>query len=161
MTHWSSEKIRTQVIQALLSLPKAVCHAGSNDWKYSSGWKKVLTARALTVRATRSRPRMTRSSLRPAWAGSAWRRFVAISELQKRIVFQREFAVVQRGDKETSLTEAITGLAGCRWWVACSSLLTLQWRWTSHSKWIWRMWNASKPWGVYTSRWRYPCFRDL
>jgi hypothetical protein len=27
----------THVIQAPLSFPKAISHAGSNDWKYSSG----------------------------------------------------------------------------------------------------------------------------
>jgi hypothetical protein len=31
-------------------LPKAICHAGSSDWKNSSGWKKVRTASALRRR---------------------------------------------------------------------------------------------------------------
>ena len=37
-----SRRILTQVIQAPLSLPNAISQAGSSDWKYSSGWKKVL-----------------------------------------------------------------------------------------------------------------------
>ena len=42
------------MIQAPLSAPKAISHAGSSDWKNSSGWKKVLTLRALSIRnATR------------------------------------------------------------------------------------------------------------
>lgn len=50
----------TQVTQAPVSLPspwpKAICQAGSNDWKNSSGWKNVRTAKALSRRnATRKR----------------------------------------------------------------------------------------------------------
>ena len=46
----------TQVIQAPLSFPKAICQAGSRDWKYSSGWKKVLTLSALRIlNATRNK----------------------------------------------------------------------------------------------------------
>lgn len=40
----------TQVIQAPLSAPKAISHAGSSDWKYSSGWKNVLILSALSIR---------------------------------------------------------------------------------------------------------------
>jgi hypothetical protein len=44
----------THVIQAPLESPNANCHAGSRDWKYSSGWKKVLTDKAFNNRnATR------------------------------------------------------------------------------------------------------------
>src|SRR5271170_4813292 len=46
----------THVIQAPLFFPNAICHAGSSDWKYSSGWKKVRIVRALSIRnATRNR----------------------------------------------------------------------------------------------------------
>lgn len=46
----------TQVIQAPLPLPNAICQAGSRDWKYSSGWKKVLTLSALRIlNATRNK----------------------------------------------------------------------------------------------------------
>jgi hypothetical protein len=38
------------VIQAPLWLPNAIFHAGSSDWKYSSGWKNVLTQSALIMR---------------------------------------------------------------------------------------------------------------
>jgi len=44
----------TQVIQALLVSPKASCHAGSSDWKYSSGWKKVRSVSAFTMRKASS-----------------------------------------------------------------------------------------------------------
>ena len=44
----------TQVIQALLAPPKASCHAGSSDWKNSSGWKKVRSVSAFTVRKASS-----------------------------------------------------------------------------------------------------------
>lgn len=47
----------TQVIQAPLSGPKAICHAGSSDWKYSSGWKKVLVDRAFAIRNASSTPK--------------------------------------------------------------------------------------------------------
>lgn len=37
-------------------MPNAICHAGSNDWKNSSGWKNVRTTSALTRRnATRQK----------------------------------------------------------------------------------------------------------
>lgn len=43
------------MIHAPLSGPKAICHAGSSDWKYSSGWKNVLILSALRIRkATRN-----------------------------------------------------------------------------------------------------------
>jgi hypothetical protein len=42
--------IPTHVIQAPLWLPNAIFHAGSSDWKYSSGWKKVFTQSALIMR---------------------------------------------------------------------------------------------------------------
>lgn len=46
----------THVIQAPLPLPNTTCQAGSNDWKYSSGWKKVRKESAFTKRnATRRR----------------------------------------------------------------------------------------------------------
>jgi len=45
----------TQVIHAPLSLPNAICQAGSNDWKYSSGWKKVWMLNAFRIlKATRN-----------------------------------------------------------------------------------------------------------
>lgn len=40
----------THVIQALLAPPNASCQAGSRDWKNSSGWKKVRSVSAFTVR---------------------------------------------------------------------------------------------------------------
>lgn len=44
----------TQVIHVPLSRPNAICHAGSRDWKNSSGWKKVWIVKALRRRkATR------------------------------------------------------------------------------------------------------------
>lgn len=43
--------------QALLSWPKASCHAGSRDWKNSSGWKKVRSVNAFTTRNAISRPK--------------------------------------------------------------------------------------------------------
>ena len=45
-----ANQTQTQVIQAPLSSPKAICQAGSSDWKYSSGWKKVCTLKAFTTR---------------------------------------------------------------------------------------------------------------
>jgi hypothetical protein len=50
----------TQVIQALLEAPKARRQAGSRDWKYSSGWKKVRSVRALAVRNASSRAKRPR-----------------------------------------------------------------------------------------------------
>lgn len=47
----------THVIQAPLSAPKAIFHAGSSAWKYSSGWKKVLIVKALTIRKARRNPK--------------------------------------------------------------------------------------------------------
>ena len=44
----------THVIQAWLSAPNASCHAGSRDWKYSSGWKKVHSVNAFTMRKASS-----------------------------------------------------------------------------------------------------------
>ena len=69
----SQDHFSTQVIQAPLSEPKAICHAGSSDWKYSSGWKKVLILKAFKIRnAIRNRSRsreidkcLTRSTARP------------------------------------------------------------------------------------------------
>lgn len=46
------------MIQAPLSGPKAICHAGSRAWKYSSGWKKVCMKWALMMRKMK-RPRKT------------------------------------------------------------------------------------------------------
>ena len=46
----------TQVSQAPLRGPKASCQAGSRAWKYSSGWKKVASQKAL-MRRTVSRSR--------------------------------------------------------------------------------------------------------
>lgn len=49
-------RMYTQVIHAPLSSPKAICQAGSSDWKYSSGWKNVLTLSAFRIlNATRNR----------------------------------------------------------------------------------------------------------
>lgn len=48
----------TQVIQALLEGPKASCHAGSRDWKNSSGWKKERRVSAFTMRKASSRAKM-------------------------------------------------------------------------------------------------------
>jgi hypothetical protein len=48
----------TQVIQALLAGPKASCHAGSRDWKNSSGWKKERRVSAFTMRKASSRAKM-------------------------------------------------------------------------------------------------------
>ena len=45
----------THVIQAPWWWPKASCHAGSRDWKNSSGWKKVRSVRAFTMRNASSR----------------------------------------------------------------------------------------------------------
>jgi hypothetical protein len=42
--------IPTQVIHAPLDAPNAISHAGSRDWKYSSGWKKVRMVMAFTKR---------------------------------------------------------------------------------------------------------------
>jgi hypothetical protein len=50
----------TQVIQALLDWPKARRQAGSRDWKYSSGWKKVRRVRALAMRNASSRAKRAR-----------------------------------------------------------------------------------------------------
>jgi hypothetical protein len=53
-TSIKQEKL-TQVIHAPLSLPNAICQAGSRDWKYSSGWKNVLMLSALKIlNATRN-----------------------------------------------------------------------------------------------------------
>ena len=49
----------THVIQAPLSDPNAICHAGSNDWKYSSGWKKVFMQSALINRQARHNRRIS------------------------------------------------------------------------------------------------------
>lgn len=59
----------TQVIHAPLSPPKASCHAGSRAWKYSSGWKKVATASALTNLKTMA---MNTTSLVSALWSSGW-----------------------------------------------------------------------------------------
>ena len=40
--------------------PKAICHAGSSDWKYSSGWKKVLMLNALRIRNAIRNSRISR-----------------------------------------------------------------------------------------------------
>lgn len=48
----------TQVIQGPWSPPNAIFHAGSSDWKNSSGWKNVRTVRALTRRKAMRRRRM-------------------------------------------------------------------------------------------------------
>lgn len=53
------EYLFTQVSQAPLSLPKAMLHAGSRAWKYSSGWKKVRTQRALMKRNTSNALKMS------------------------------------------------------------------------------------------------------
>lgn len=50
---------QTHVIQAPDPAPKAICHAGSSAWKYSSGWKKVRTHSAFTKRKRMSRLRMS------------------------------------------------------------------------------------------------------
>ena len=42
--------VLTQVSQAPLLGPKARSQAGSRDWKNSSGWKKVVTQKALMRR---------------------------------------------------------------------------------------------------------------
>jgi hypothetical protein len=52
------EREFTQVIQALLSGPKASCHAGSRDWKNSSGWKKERRVSAFTMRKASSKAKM-------------------------------------------------------------------------------------------------------
>ena len=57
---------RTQVIQAPLSGPKTSTHAGSSDWKYSSGWKKVLTVNALTRRRATSAAKISHDALLPS-----------------------------------------------------------------------------------------------
>lgn len=49
----------TQVVQAPLSGPKAASQAGSRDWKYSSGWKKVLMLKALMILKIRRHPKMS------------------------------------------------------------------------------------------------------
>lgn len=41
---------RTQVIHAPLFEPNAISQAGSSDWKYSSGWKKVRMLSAFKIR---------------------------------------------------------------------------------------------------------------
>ena len=61
---WGISHFLTQVIQAPLSAPNAIRHAGSSDWKYSSGWKKVLMLRALTMRIA-SRTARTRGHCGP------------------------------------------------------------------------------------------------
>lgn len=48
----------THVIQVPCSLPKAICHAGSRDWKNSSGWKKVRRVKALRMRKAIRKRRM-------------------------------------------------------------------------------------------------------
>ena len=45
--------LHTQVIQAPLVGPKARSQAGSRAWKNSSGWKKVVTQKALMSRMTK------------------------------------------------------------------------------------------------------------
>jgi len=54
------ESLRTQVIQAPLSAPKAMCHAGSRDWKYSSGWKNVRTLSPFSIRNAIRNSRISR-----------------------------------------------------------------------------------------------------
>ena len=49
ITRQYDRELPTQVIHAPLSLPKAICHAGSSDWKNSSGWKKVLILSAFRI----------------------------------------------------------------------------------------------------------------
>lgn len=53
------------MIQAAAGWPKASCHAGSRDWKNSSGWKKVRSVRALTMRRASSREK--RPSVESRW----------------------------------------------------------------------------------------------
>ncbi len=48
----------TQVIQGPWSPPNAIFHAGSSDWKNSSGWKNVRTVRALMRRKAMRKRRM-------------------------------------------------------------------------------------------------------
>ena len=48
----------TQVIQAWVAGPKASCHAGSSDWKNSSGWKKGRRVSAFTMRKASSNAKM-------------------------------------------------------------------------------------------------------
>lgn len=55
----------THVIQARACWPKASCHAGSRDWKNSSGWKKVRSVKALTMRKASSRAK--RPSVASRW----------------------------------------------------------------------------------------------
>lgn len=50
----------THVIHGPLLSPKAICHAGSSDWKYSSGWKKVLMLNALRIRNAIRNSRISR-----------------------------------------------------------------------------------------------------
>ena len=42
----------------MLAPPKASCHAGSSDWKNSSGWKKVRRVSAFTMRKASSNAKM-------------------------------------------------------------------------------------------------------
>ena len=51
---YSFRETHTQVIHAPELGPKAIPHAGSSDWKYSSGWKKVFIQRAFMMRNTMS-----------------------------------------------------------------------------------------------------------
>jgi hypothetical protein len=46
------------VIQGPWLSPNAIFHAGSRDWKNSSGWKNVRTVRALTRRKAMRKRRM-------------------------------------------------------------------------------------------------------
>ena len=59
---------RTHVIQAPEVEPKAICHAGSKDWKYSSGWKKVCTERAFTHRKRRRKSHIVVGEYEAGWA---------------------------------------------------------------------------------------------
>jgi len=51
----------TQVIHAPLSLPNAICQAGSKDWKYSSGWKNVRMLSAFRILNATRNNRMSRA----------------------------------------------------------------------------------------------------
>lgn len=66
-TYRRPENSHTQVIHAPLSSPNTTRQAGSKDWKYSSGWKKVRMTRALTMRKA-TRPAKTL----PDWPDNFW-----------------------------------------------------------------------------------------
>ena len=74
----------TQVIHAPLFAPKAISHAGSSDWKNSSGWKKVSTLSAFRIlNATRNKKRSREGETCLTVSVARRRRLLASSRLME------------------------------------------------------------------------------